>query len=305
MTLNRYGAAAALLALVGVNAIVTPGFLSSRTVWNIALQASTTVVVAIGMTLVIATAGIDLSVGAIMALASVVFATALPHGAPLAVALALLAALAFGVANGLLVGRYGVLPIIVTLAGLIIGRGLAEVIVEGNPLIAFSAPGFERLGRGSFGPVPVPVLVTGSVLAVAVLVLRRTTFGRWVIATGGNERAAGLAGVPVAEVKLAVYASSGLLAGLAGLIETARLAAADAGRIGLGIELDAIVAVVVGGTPLTGGRASLGGTIMGALLMGVLGASFNMRLIAPAWAQVVKAGILVVAVWLQRGRGAG
>jgi simple sugar transport system permease protein/ribose transport system permease protein len=301
--LARYGAALALLALVLVNAALTPGFLALATLWNIGLQVSTTVIVAIGMTLVIATGGIDLSVGAIMAIASVVLATELPHGAVAAATLGLLAALGFGFANGALVGRYGVPPIIVTLAGLIMGRGIAQVIVEGNPLVAFNHPGFERLGQGALGPLPVPVLITGALVAAARLVLKRTTFGRWVIATGGNERAARLAGVPVAGVKLAVYAVSGLLAGLAGLIETARLAATDAGRIGLGMELDAIVAVVVGGTPLTGGRASLQGTIAGASLMGVLTASFNMRLIAPAWSLIVKAAILIVAVWLQRGKG--
>jgi ribose/xylose/arabinose/galactoside ABC-type transport system permease subunit len=236
------------------------------------------VLVAIGMTLVIATGGIDLSVGAVMAVSSVVCASSLPHGGLLATALSLLAGLAFGLVNGVLVGRFGILPIIVTLAGLIMGRGIAQVIVEGNPVVAFSAPAFERLGKGAVGPIPVPVLVTGALLAGAVLLLKRTVAGRWIVATGGNERAAALAGIPVARVKGAVYAISGVLAGLAGLIETARLAATDAGKIGLGIELDAIVAVVVGGTPLSGGRASLGGTVVGALLMGVLGATLNMHL---------------------------
>jgi galactofuranose transport system permease protein len=235
----------------------------------------------------------------VMAVASVVFATTLPHGAPVAAALGMLGATAFGVWNGLLIGRYDLPPIIVTLAGLIMGRGIAQVIVEGNPLVAFDDPGFERLGKGSFGPIPIPVLVMAAVLVTAVLLARRTTFGRWVVAIGGNLRAAMLSGVPVARVKLLVYGLSGALAGLAGLIETARLGATDAGRIGLGMELDAIVAVVVGGTSLSGGRAWLGGTAVGALLMEVLSATFNMRLIAPAWGLVVKAAILIVAVRAQ------
>jgi ribose/xylose/arabinose/galactoside ABC-type transport system permease subunit len=273
-----YAAPIALFVLVAVNAISTPGFVSFATVWNVALHVSTATLVAIGMTLVIATGGIDLSVGAVMAVSSVVCASWLPHGGLPAAALSLLAALAFGLANGVLVGRFGILPIIVTLAGLIMGRGIAQVVVEGNPVVAFSAPAFERLGKGAVGAIPVPVLLTGALLAAGVFLLQRTVVGRWIVATGGNERAAALAGIPVARVKVAVYAISGLLAGLAGLIETARLAATDAGKIGLGIELDAIVAVVVGGTPLSGGRASLGGTVVGALLMGVLGATLNMHL---------------------------
>jgi galactofuranose transport system permease protein len=299
MIARRYGAAIALGALVLFDAIFTRGFLSFPTLWNLTLQASTTILVAVGMTLVIATGGIDLSVGAVMAVASVVFATTLPHGAPVAAALGMLGATAFGVWNGLLIGRYDLPPIIVTLAGLIMGRGIAQVIVEGNPLVAFDDPGFERLGKGSFGPIPIPVLVMAAVLVTAVLLARRTTFGRWVVAIGGNLRAAMLSGVPVARVKLLVYGLSGALAGLAGLIETARLGATDAGRIGLGMELDAIVAVVVGGTSLSGGRAWLGGTAVGALLMEVLSATFNMRLIAPAWGLVVKAAILIVAVRAQ------
>jgi galactofuranose transport system permease protein len=299
MIARRYGAAIALGALVLFDAIFTRGFLSFPTLWNLTLQASTTILVAVGMTLVIATGGIDLSVGAVMAVASVVFATTLPHGAPVAAALGMLGATAFGVWNGLLIGRYDLPPIIVTLAGLIMGRGIAQVIVEGNPLVAFADPGFERLGKGSFGPIPIPVLVMAAVLVTAVLLARRTTFGRWVVAIGGNLRAAMLSGVPVARVKLLVYGLSGALAGLAGLIETARLGATDAGRIGLGMELDAIVAVVVGGTSLSGGRAWLGGTAVGALLMEVLSATFNMRLIAPAWGLVVKAAILIVAVRAQ------
>jgi ribose/xylose/arabinose/galactoside ABC-type transport system permease subunit len=169
--LERHGATAALVALVAANALFTPGFVSFATLWNVALQVATTVLVALGMTVVIATGGIDLSVGAVMAVASAVCATALPHGAPLAAALALLAGLAFGVGNGLLVGRAGVPPIIVTLAGLIMGRGIAQVIVEGNPLVAFSQPSFERLGKGALGPVPIPVLVAGTLFTVVALVL--------------------------------------------------------------------------------------------------------------------------------------
>lgn len=303
-TPSAHGAAAALLVLLVANALFTPGFVSLATMGNVALQVSTTVIVALGMTLVIATGGIDLSVGAVMAVSSVIGATFLDRGAPVATALAMLAALAVGIGNGVLVAYQQVPPIIVTLAGLIMGRGVAQVLVEGNPLVAFSHPSFERLGKGSVGPVPVPVLVALVLLGIAVALMRHTTFGRWVLATGGNPRAAHLAGVPVSAVKLVTYAASGGLAGLAGLIETARLAAADAGKIGQAMELDAIVAVVVGGTALSGGRANLTGTVIGAVLMGVLTTSFNMHLLSPAWAQMVKAIILVAAVWTQRTKAA-
>lgn len=296
-----YGALIALVLLVLGNALFTPNFATASNLWNILLQVSTTVLVAIGMTMVIATRGIDLSVGSVMAIASAVGATLLGSGVAVAVSVALLAALAVGILNGSLISFFRIQPIIVTLAVLIGGRGVAQVLSDGQ-LIPFSNPAFESLGKGHIGPVPVQVLIMALVFAAAIVLMRSTSFGRYVVATGGNEAAARLAGVRVNRTRITVYAISGLLAGLAGLIETARLGASDAAKVGLNIELDAIAAVVVGGTPLTGGRATIVGTLIGALIMQVITTSFNMLLVPFSWSLVLKAAIILVAVYVQRPR---
>jgi ribose/xylose/arabinose/galactoside ABC-type transport system permease subunit len=294
-----YGALLALGVLVAANAVFTPNFASASNLWNVLLQVSTTTLVAVGMTLVIATGGIDLSVGSVMAVASAVGASLLGRGAGAAVAGGLLAGVAAGALNGALIGAFRIQPFIVTLALLITGRGVAQVVSDGQ-LIPFSNPAFEALGRGRLGPVPAQALITAAVVAAALAAVRATSFGRYVVAVGGNEAAARLAGVPVGRTKIAVYALSGALAGLAGLIDTARLGASDAAKVGLTMELDAIAAVVVGGTPLTGGRAAVGGTVIGALIMQVITTSFNMRLVPFSWSLVLKAAIILVAVYVQR-----
>lgn len=295
-----YGAVTALMLLIVFNILFTPNFAAASNFWNILLQVSTTVLVAIGMTLVIATGGIDLSVGSVMAIASALAATMLNQGVWIAVLAALLVALGVGAFGGWLIAVFRIQPIIATLALLITGRGVAQVLSLGGQLIPFSNPTFEYLGKGYVGPVPVQVVVMLLVTGAAFVVMRATSFGRYVVATGGNEAAARLAGVKTVRTKIAVYALSGLLAGLAGLIETARLGASDAAKVGLNIELDAIAAAVVGGTPLTGGRANVVGTLIGALIMQVITTSFNMRLIPFSWSLVLKAAIILVAVYVQR-----
>lgn len=299
------GAFLTLVVVLVLDTLLTPHFASAATLWNVSLQISTTVLVAAGMTIVVATGGIDLSVGAVMAIASAVAAMLLPKGVGTAVGAALAVSVVIGAFNGLLVARLRVLPIIVTLAMLIIGRGAAQVIVAGSPLVTFTNPRFELLGKGHVGPMPVPVLLTLVVVALLLFLVRRTTFGRYLVAIGGNERAAGLAGVPIARVKVLAYVASSVLAGLAGLVVAARLGATDPGTTGQGSELDAIAATVVGGTTLAGGRARVGGTVVGSLLMGVLTATFAMHLVPYAWGLVVKALIVIVAVYLQPTRGEG
>ena len=294
------GAIVALLLLVLLNAIFTPNFATFGNLWNILLQVSSVTLVAVGMTLVIATGGIDLSVGSVMAIAGALAATQLDGGLALGVGVALVAAVAVGTLNGTLVARDRIQPIVVTLATLIAGRGLAQVLSNDGQLVPIRDASFEVLGRGRLGPVPVPVIVALVVVVLAVVLLRATPFGRYVLAVGGNPAAARLAGVPVQRTLVTVYALSGLLAGLAGLLEASRLGASDAAKIGLNIELDAIAAVVVGGTLLTGGRATILGTVVGALVMQVIATSFNMLLVPYAWSLVLKAAIIVVAVYVQR-----
>lgn len=296
------GALVALVVLVALNVVFTPHFATASNLWNILLQVSSVVLVSIGMTLVIGTAGIDLSVGSIMAVAGAVAAVQLAHGVLVAVALALLAALAIGFVNGWLVGRGGIQPIIITLATLIAGRGLAQVLSNDGELVPIGNAAFKALGRGHVGPVPVPVVIAAAAVALTAFALRATPFGRYVLATGGNPAAARLAGVPVRRTLVTVYVLSALLAGLAGLIEVARLGASDAAKVGLNIELDAIAATVIGGTALVGGRATVLGTVVGALIMQVIATSFNMLLVPYAWSLVLKAAIILVAVYLQRPR---
>jgi ribose/xylose/arabinose/galactoside ABC-type transport system permease subunit len=293
-----YGAGAALLLLVVLNMIFTQNFADAKTPTLILLQVAPTILVAIGMTLVIATGGIDLSVGSVMAIAGAVAATTLERGVGVAIIAGLVVGLLAGMFNGWLVALFRIQPIIVTLALFISGRGVAQVISNGE-LIPFSSPTFSYLGRG---------VICGCRAGHHHGLGRRARdlhlardFIRTLRARDRRQRSGGAArGRPTARTKIMVYAISGLLAGLAGLIETGRAGASDAAKIGLQIELDAIAAVVVGGTPLTGGRATLIGTIIGALIMAVITTSINMRDYPFAWSLVLKAAIIVIAVYVQR-----
>jgi ribose/xylose/arabinose/galactoside ABC-type transport system permease subunit len=295
-----YGALIALILLVVSNAIFTANFATASNLWNVLLQVSTVLIVAVGMTLVIATGGVDLSVGSSMAISAAVASVLLGRGMGVAILAALLAALVVGMVNGALVAYVRVQPIVVTLATLIAGRGLAQVISRDGQLVTIDHPGFQTLGRSLLGPVPVPVIIAVIVVAGAAFILRAMPFGRYVLAAGGNPAAARLAGVPVGRTIVSVYVASAVLAGLAGLIVAARLGASDAAKIGLNVELDAIAAVVVGGTALTGGRATILGTVVGALIMQVIATSFNMLLVPYAWSLALKAAIILFAVYLQR-----
>ena len=294
------GALIALIVLIALNALFTPNFATGANALNILWQVSSVVLVAVGMTLVIATGGIDLSVGSVMAIAGAVIATQLGLGVVPALLLALAAGVAVGLLNGTLIARGRIQPIVVTLATLIAGRGLAQVLSNDGQLVPVRDATLEALGRGRLGPIPVPVIIAALVVVLAVVALRSTPFGRYVLAAGGNPAAARLAGVPVQRTIVTVYALSALLAALAGILEASRLGASDAAKIGLNIELDAIAATVVGGTALTGGRATVLGTVVGALVMQVIATSFNMLLIPYAWSLVLKAAIIVIAVYFQR-----
>jgi ribose/xylose/arabinose/galactoside ABC-type transport system permease subunit len=300
----EYAALVVLIVLVLVNAVFTPNFATASNLWNVLLQLSTVMLCAIGMTFVIATGGVDLSVGSMMAIAGAIAAVLAPYGAPVALGVALIGAMLVGVLNGTLIATLRVQPIVVTLATLIAGRGLAQIISRDGELVSIEQPFFLALGRGHLGPIPLPVIVALVAVGAAVFVLRATTTGRYVLAVGGNAPAARLAGVPVRKTLVTVYAASAFLSGIAGLIVAARLGASDAAKIGQNMELDAIAAVVVGGTALAGGRATIGGTVVGALIMQVIATSFNMLLVPYAWSLALKAAIILIAVYLQRGKRA-
>jgi ribose transport system permease protein len=210
-----------------------------------------------------------------------------------------LAAGAFGWFNGWLITRFRVQPIVATLVLFIAGRGIAQVMTNGN-LQTFRNDAFQFIALGQVLGVPTQVILMLAIVALAAWALRRTVFGRQVLAVGGNPAAARLAGVPVARVTRRVYAISGVCAGIAGLIVIARNSASDANLVGLGTELDAIAAVAVGGTLLTGGRATVLGTLIGALIIQLVRYTLLANGVPDAAALVVKAAIIVLAVWLQR-----
>jgi ribose transport system permease protein len=307
--LMRYGTLLALALLILFNLAFTPNFATWQTLNVNLTQVCAIVIVAVGMTLVIATGGIDLSVGSLMAiagaLAPLIFLgklVPLPHplvGVALAFVVPVLVAGAFGWFNGWLVTRLRIQPIIATLVLFIAGRGIAQVATNGN-LQVFKLPEFQFIGLGRLFGIPFQAVLMTVIVIAAAWMLHRTVFGRQILAVGGNERAARLAGVPVASVKRRVYLISGLLSGVAGLIVIARNSAADANLVGLGMELDAIAAVAVGGTLLTGGRATIIGTLLGALIIQLVRYTLLANGVPDAAALVAKAAIIVLAVWLQR-----
>lgn len=307
--MTRYGAWIALALLILVNFAITPNFATWQTLNVNLTQVCAIVIVGVGMTLVIATGGIDLSVGALMAiagaLAPLIFLGKLfplPHpaiGVALAFVIPVLITGALGWFNGWLVTRLRIQPIIATLVLFIAGRGIAQVFTNGN-LQVFNLPSFQFIGLGRVFGIPFQAILMIIIVAAAAWMLRRTVFGRQILAIGGNEKAAWLSGIPVASVKQRVYLISGLLSGIAGLIVIARNSAADANLVGLGMELDAIAAVAVGGTLLTGGRATVVGTLVGALIIQLVRYTLLANGVPDAAALVAKAGIIVLAVWLQR-----
>jgi ribose transport system permease protein len=299
--LRNNGVYVALALLVLFNLFFTTNFATAGTILGLLSQSTFVLLVALGLTLVIGTGGIDLSVGAIMAIASAVIPLYLGYSWPVAVLVALIFCVLAGMLNGFLVAYVGMQPIVATLALFVGGRGFAQVLVNGQ-LQTISDPGFLALWRATVFGIPMPVVVAAVVAVLVGLLVRRTTFGRYVLAVGGNRTASYLSGHPVRVVLVAVYAISGLLAGLAGTLATSRLAAGDPATIGLLIELDAIAAVVIGGTPLSGGRMNVGGTVAGAILMLVISATFVMNNINPIYAQILKAVIIVLAVYIQQGR---
>ena len=306
--LRRYAALTALIALLAFNFAWTPHFASFQTLNVNLTQVATIVIVSVGMTLVIATGGIDLSVGSLMAiagaLAPMIFLS--PFGAAhpiLGNALAFLVPVGvaglLGLFNGWFITRFRVQPIVGTLVMFIAGRGIGQVLTNGN-LQVFHNPTFQFIGLGRVFGVPFQVIVMLILVALAAWMVQRTLFGRHILAIGGNERAARLAGVPVNRVKRWVYAISGLCAGIAGLVVISINSSSDANLVGLGMELDAIAAVAVGGTPFTGGQASVVGSLIGALLIQLLRYTLLANGVPDAAALVVKGVIIAGAVWSQQ-----
>ena len=304
----RFQSLLALVLMVVGLSFATDSFLTVDNGLNVLRQISINLCLSIGMTMVILSGGIDLSVGSVLALSGAVAAGLLKHGIalePLGVALeftvfgAIVAGIftgsVLGWFNGFTITRFGLPPFVATLGMLSIARGLTYLWTGGHPITGLGLR-FGFLGTGYFVGIPMPVWISALLVLAFIVVTRRTRFGRYVYAVGGNERAALLSGLNVNRVKLLVYILAGALAGVAGLLITARLDSATP-NAGFTYELDSIAAVVIGGTSLSGGRGSILGTVLGCLIIGVLNNGLVLLGVPPlGWQQVIKGAVLIVAV---------
>lgn len=303
LALERYGIVVAFAVLIAVSAALSPKFLSTQNLLNVVRQVSFEGIIALGMTFVILSAGIDLSVGALMCFTACLCAgLMMRHGLPpsLALALTLCAGAALGAANGLVIVLGRVQPFIVTLGTMTVLHGASLLYVEGKRIsLGIEPPAGIRALDSTVGGVPVPALIFVAIALLAGLVLARTRFGREVYAIGGNEEAAYLAGVDVAQRKVLIYAISGLLSALSGVLVLARLRSANA-ELGKGYELTAIAAVVIGGTNLMGGEGWAAGTFIGSMILGLLANVLNLRGVSEFIQEIVKGAIIIGAVLLKR-----
>jgi ribose transport system permease protein len=297
---TRWGLVLTLLIFGVVLSLASPRFLTPGNLINVVRQTSVNGIIAVGMTLVILSGGIDLSVGSILALTGVVAASLVTSGQapPLAMFSALALGFALGALNGMAVAYLRIPPFIATLGMMAIARGLALSYTQGRPITGFP-DAFRWLGAGWVGPFPVPVLVMALVFGFGGILLQFTVWGEHLLAIGNNPTAARAAGIPVARRLVLTYALSGGLAALAGLILIGRLDSAPP-TLGIGYEFDAIAAVVIGGTSLAGGEGWLGGTLIGALLIGMLNNGINLLNIPSFYEQVFKGGVIAIALLLHR-----
>lgn len=299
--LQEYGVYGGVAVLLLVNIAFTPHFLSSENFRTQAVQVAPVLIVALGMALAIGSEGVDLSVGSVMALSTSLVALYLGYGPWIALVAALIGGAAVGLVNGSLIAFIGVQPIVATLALMVGARGLALVLVP--QLEDVRSPGMASLGTGGIAGVPYLVLIAAALALLLAFVVRRTTFGRQLLAIGDSRPAARLAGLPVRRILITVYVVCGVLAAVAGYLATARLSASDPTSLGELMELSAITAVVVGGTPLSGGRVRIGGTVAGAVLIQLLTATLIKHDLPPSWTQIAQAVVIVLAVYAARERG--
>lgn len=300
----QYGIIIAFVLLCVTLAVSNEYFFTTKNIVNVLRQTSINGILALGMTLVILTRGIDLSVGSVLALSGIITAS-LVHGPdPMPAALAMTAGLAVGLAcgtiNGLVVARLGVPPFVATLGMLSVARGLTYIYSDGMPIAGLSES-FLWLGQGRLFTIPIPVFFFAGVFILLWILLNKTTFGRYIYAVGGSEKSAKTAGIGTRKVLVSAYALAGMLAGLGGLILTARTTT-GLPQAGQSYELDAIAAVVIGGTSLSGGVGTVRGTLFGALIIGVINNGLDLMGVSSFYQQVVKGVIIVCAVLLDPAR---
>lgn len=309
--LSKLQSLIALFVLCVIISILSDKFLTIANGWNVLRQISVNICISVGMTLVVLTAGIDLSVGSILALCGAVTAGLLKNGIELPdqnlyIGFTLLGAILAGLAAGSLLGwfngwaitKFNVPPFVATLAMLTMARGFTMLWTKGFPINNLGSS-FDYIGTGWFLGVPVPVWISILVVVLAVFITVKTPLGRYIYAIGGNENAARLSGININRIKIIVYSISGALAALGGLMVTARLDSAQP-NAGTSYELDAIAAVVIGGTSLSGGKGSILGTVLGAVIIGVLNNGLVLLNVSPFWQQVVKGGVILLAVIIDK-----
>lgn len=300
---SQYGIYFAFVILCILFAVSNPVFLSAGNIMNIVRQISFNAILAMGLTVVIITGGIDLSVGSVLAVAAVVSASFIKVSAPiLPVPVAMLIGLSIGALcgffNGLFVTKGKLPPFIVTMVSMTIARGAAQLFTKGRPVSGLEG-GFTYLGAGFFLGIPVPIYLLLVVVAITYFILNKTRIGRYIYAVGGNEAAAEASGIKVHRVKLFAYMFSGILAAFVGLILTARLNSASP-VVGEGYELDAIAASVIGGTSMEGGKGKVMGVLIGALIIGTISNGLDILNVSSYWQQIVKGLIILVAVLIDR-----
>jgi ribose transport system permease protein len=293
---EKYRVLLIFIVLCVIAGALSDVFFTMSNVMNVLRQVSIIAIIASGMTLVILIAGIDLSVGAVMAFSGAILAGALTAGWPLALALlaALGVGLLFGLFNGFITARFGVPSFIATLAIMVIARGMTLVYTKGYPLVV-SNEAYRFIGSGRLFGIPIPIIIMFIIFGFMYWMLKYTSFGRYIFAIGGNEETAILAGINVKAIKVAVFGIAGLLSALSAIIYTSRLMSAQP-TAGTGIELDAIAAVIIGGTSLAGGKGGVTGTLIGALIMGVLDNILNLMNVSPFYQSIAKGLVILVAV---------
>lgn len=297
LTHSGTGVVIAFIVLCAVLAVATPNFLTVDNLTIVLRQSVWVAIMAIGMTFVIGMGGIDLSVGAILGITGVAVAALIQSGTNiyLAILIALVLGLVIGILNGVLITLFRLPAFIATLGTMSLLRGLILVFTGGIPIYGLRYPEFQFFGQGFLGPVPIPVLIMVVLALIFGFVLYRTRLGRYTLSIGSNPSAARLAGINLTATRITVYAISGLLCGVAGVILTSRSEAATPDA-GMGLELDVIAATIIGGTAMTGGRAVLFGAIVGAVLMTTIRNGLNLLGVSPLWHQVVIGAFILVAV---------
>lgn len=292
----------ALIALVAVACIVSDDFFSTANIFNILRQVSIVGIIALGMTFVIISGGIDLSVGSVIAVCGVVMLVLQQMDVPiiLSIVAGCGVGIAIGCANGFIIAKAKLAPFIVTLATMTIARSMVIFLSDGSSVIGDASSAYTQIGGGKLGPIPIPVIIFAGMIILCFYLLNKTKFGRYVYAVGGNETTALYSGIRVDKVKIMVYALIGLMVGIAAMIETSRLASVSSSSSGLYYEMDAIAAVIIGGTPMSGGKGKISGTVVGIIILGVISNIMNLVNISPYLNGAVKGIIILVAVLLQK-----